>query len=393
MQGPPGFWVASSRAIPQQSFDSQKNSSQNTTAASNSPTSLDLPFVSLSSMYDHLKHLVEEHLPSPLTVALIVMVLNLALMLIPVEIKTRLKASWDLFWPPWQDRSTLTPPSEEPTESEKARKKKAESSLANETSDANEAKLRERAKRQEMERAREKPKAERTDHARNEEGKAHKPPRDQEEIGPDDKEKLKAKQRERLKEAEKARERGEGLTKEEKAKLLARREKAKAVEKDEKAQEPLGPRPKDGVGASGDEDKATQTATEEKKEARVLQKQKLRAIASLEQQVGRASTTDTKAGPKKGTSDAANEEMNKLPKKREDTAGEAGPQTGSEASRGDDDNLISRARTVGTEDSSAERRSGPDATAEGLSRSERARRAKRIEAGEVEPSSPPVSSK
>lgn len=45
------------------------------------------------------------------TLTLVLLIVNVGLMLIPSETKRRLKASWDLFWPPWQDRSGNVPDS------------------------------------------------------------------------------------------------------------------------------------------------------------------------------------------------------------------------------------------------------------------------------------------
>ncbi|ORY29552.1 hypothetical protein BCR39DRAFT_559083 [Naematelia encephala] len=43
---------------------------------------------------------------NPATAFLVLMAINVTLMLIPADLKRRLRESWLLFWPPWQDRSS-----------------------------------------------------------------------------------------------------------------------------------------------------------------------------------------------------------------------------------------------------------------------------------------------
>ncbi|OCF45030.1 hypothetical protein I317_01081 [Kwoniella heveanensis CBS 569] len=76
----------------------------------------------------------------PINIVIVLLVLNLIGMLIPEELRKRFKESWDLFWPPWQDRSapSSTLSSHEPrVRIEEPRpsdiEKKSESEIARET--------------------------------------------------------------------------------------------------------------------------------------------------------------------------------------------------------------------------------------------------------------------
>ncbi|OCF78311.1 hypothetical protein I204_00249 [Kwoniella mangroviensis CBS 8886] len=55
----------------------------------------------LDRIYDHLPGWLQI---SPVNIALVLLVFNLGTMMMGDDLRKRLKESWDLFWPPWQDR-------------------------------------------------------------------------------------------------------------------------------------------------------------------------------------------------------------------------------------------------------------------------------------------------
>lgn len=48
--------------------------------------------------------------PNPVTLALVLMLINLMWLIAPPDLVRRLKESWDVFWPPWQDRARPSRP-------------------------------------------------------------------------------------------------------------------------------------------------------------------------------------------------------------------------------------------------------------------------------------------
>lgn len=208
-----------------------------------------------------------------MTLALIVMVLNLLVMLVPAEVRGRLKESWDVFWPPWQDRASL-PGGTSAKDAEgfsggsgdlqRAKESRSsdsggkdEKSGSSDLSEEDRARLKERqrakmmaeAKQEEEAKLAESKKVERTEKGRpvekerersanerssrsrrSDEEAREKATADstEETLSAQEKEKLQARQKARLESAEAAKAAGESLTEEEKAKIRAR-QKARAA--------------------------------------------------------------------------------------------------------------------------------------------------------------------
>jgi hypothetical protein len=56
-----------------------------------------------------LLDLIHSLVPSPIVISLIILLISVLIHLIPAHLFRRVKHSWDIFWPPWQDRSTPPP--------------------------------------------------------------------------------------------------------------------------------------------------------------------------------------------------------------------------------------------------------------------------------------------
>jgi hypothetical protein len=53
-----------------------------------------------------LLDLIHSLTPNPIVISLIILLISVLIHLIPAQLFRRVKHSWDIFWPPWQDRST-----------------------------------------------------------------------------------------------------------------------------------------------------------------------------------------------------------------------------------------------------------------------------------------------
>ena len=53
-----------------------------------------------------LLDLIHSLTPNPIVISLIILLISVLIHLIPAHLFRRVKDSWDIFWPPWQDRST-----------------------------------------------------------------------------------------------------------------------------------------------------------------------------------------------------------------------------------------------------------------------------------------------
>lgn len=298
MQTPPDFWSGS--------IDPQTSNNSNTAGhmADNGTATrqvdplqaASLPnLTSLPALWQYLRSVVERYLPSPMTLALIGMVLNLLVMLIPGHLKSRLKTSWDLFWPPWQDRSASVPNT---TESERAQTAKLRETEAGDTTSRNEEEARLKMREEEREREKEKTKEKEKEMVKLKEmetakakakAKAVEGSKDgtkrsgadmgeKRELTEEEKEKMKlrAKQEARMKDAEKARGSGEGLTEEEKEKIRMRQK----MKEKEKMKSVGSEKMKVEAEAQG-KSKVTDGLTDEQKEKlKARQREKMQAAAA-----------------------------------------------------------------------------------------------------------------
>jgi len=125
LQAPPAFWTSGPTFVP---------ASSNATLPASSRGALTEAVPRGTTQHSMLAFL-NELLPgtdgwhvNPITLALIGMGINIAYSLIPVDLICRLKESWHVFWPPWQNRSqpstnTHASPRESP-ENDRPRKSK-----------------------------------------------------------------------------------------------------------------------------------------------------------------------------------------------------------------------------------------------------------------------------
>lgn len=111
MQAPPNLWseapVDPSRSTPSSNETSTTSTSVDIPAVVKDVSSLAQatdPVTLMTTIQPLLKRLT----PDPLTLVTIALVINVVVMLIPRSLKNRLKTSWNLFWPPWQDRTPNT---------------------------------------------------------------------------------------------------------------------------------------------------------------------------------------------------------------------------------------------------------------------------------------------
>jgi hypothetical protein len=58
-----------------------------------------------------LLDLIHSLTPNPIVISLIILLISILIHLIPAHLFRRVKDSWDIFWPPWQDRSQPSPTS------------------------------------------------------------------------------------------------------------------------------------------------------------------------------------------------------------------------------------------------------------------------------------------
>ncbi|WRT65453.1 uncharacterized protein IL334_002396 [Kwoniella shivajii] len=125
MQGPPQFWDPSQ--LMQPIVINGAKIPHHSVSMSNEGTKQDLNHARISTG-STLLDAAYSHIPiwlhfSPITSSLILLTFDLALVFIPRKVKIRIKDSWGLFWPPWQDR-TFAGHSGQPSkrsESERAR--------------------------------------------------------------------------------------------------------------------------------------------------------------------------------------------------------------------------------------------------------------------------------
>jgi len=82
-------------------------SSMNDTTPGSTSTSTGHTFVAL----------VQSLNPDPIVVSLIILLISVLIHLIPAHLFRRVNHSWDIFWPPWQDRSSAPPSSRTTPES------------------------------------------------------------------------------------------------------------------------------------------------------------------------------------------------------------------------------------------------------------------------------------
>ena len=102
----------------------QHSSSNNGTE--HAPAKVNIP-IAPTEPYAELKRLVEDFTPSLITLVTVAMLALGMVHLLPQDLKTRLRASWDLFWPPWQAREMeepLSTASFEKSQSERAQESK-----------------------------------------------------------------------------------------------------------------------------------------------------------------------------------------------------------------------------------------------------------------------------
>ena len=105
MQTPPIFWVATDDpTVPADS--------SNTTNIDETPLRLPQRPLPHANVLDQLQLAISDLLPTPMTMALLMLLSHIALMLVPPKLKHRIRESWNLFWPPWQHRAHHN---EEPT--------------------------------------------------------------------------------------------------------------------------------------------------------------------------------------------------------------------------------------------------------------------------------------
>jgi hypothetical protein len=55
--------------------------------------------------------LIHSFIPNPIVISLIILLISVLIHLIPAQLFRRVKHSWDIFWPPWQDRKPPPPTS------------------------------------------------------------------------------------------------------------------------------------------------------------------------------------------------------------------------------------------------------------------------------------------
>ena len=106
LQTPPNLWSQTSSpnaGSGRADTDSNSSSIQHGPCLSQSP---------LENLLHQLKDTLDQYSPSPPTFALIALLINLAILLIPADLRRRLKSSWKLFWPPWQQRIHPPPTTE-----------------------------------------------------------------------------------------------------------------------------------------------------------------------------------------------------------------------------------------------------------------------------------------
>ena len=87
--------------VPQQVVVNSTASLRNDTTPGSTSTSTGHSFLDL----------VHSWTPNPIVVSLIILLISVLIHLIPAHSLRRVKDSWDIFWPPWQDRSTTQPAS------------------------------------------------------------------------------------------------------------------------------------------------------------------------------------------------------------------------------------------------------------------------------------------
>nr|XP_031859142.1 uncharacterized protein CI109_005492 [Kwoniella shandongensis]KAA5526214.1 hypothetical protein CI109_005492 [Kwoniella shandongensis] len=74
---------------------------------------------------------------NPITILIILLTLNFVNSFVPPDLKKRLRDSWNVFWPPWQDRSAPKSPSREQEDSLGASRSRTKTEVASVTRDAN----------------------------------------------------------------------------------------------------------------------------------------------------------------------------------------------------------------------------------------------------------------
>jgi hypothetical protein len=90
-------------ALPAPRIQVQQQVEVNTTASIRNDTSPGSPSTSAGHS---LLDLVHSLTPNPIVISLIILLISVLIHLIPAHLCRRLKHSWNIFWPPWQDRST-----------------------------------------------------------------------------------------------------------------------------------------------------------------------------------------------------------------------------------------------------------------------------------------------
>jgi hypothetical protein len=92
-------------ALPAPPIPVQQQVEVKTTASIRNDT---LPGSPSTSSGHSLLDLIHSLTPNPIVISLIILLISVLIHLIPAHLFRRLKHSWDIFWPPWQDRSTPT---------------------------------------------------------------------------------------------------------------------------------------------------------------------------------------------------------------------------------------------------------------------------------------------
>jgi len=80
----------------------------NTTASSMNDTTPDSTSTGTGHTLLDLVHLL---IPNPIVISLMILLVSVLIHLMPTHLFRRVKHSWDIFWPPWQDRSSPPPSS------------------------------------------------------------------------------------------------------------------------------------------------------------------------------------------------------------------------------------------------------------------------------------------
>lgn len=80
----------------------------NTTASSMNDTTTGSTSTGTGHTLLYLVHLL---IPNPIVISLMILLVSVLIHLMPTHLFRRVKHSWDIFWPPWQDRSSPPPSS------------------------------------------------------------------------------------------------------------------------------------------------------------------------------------------------------------------------------------------------------------------------------------------